>query len=31
VTTLRAGFPEAKLDELAPQLLFLSPGPCSLD
>jgi anthranilate synthase len=27
VTTVRHGFPEELLDELAPQLVFLSPGP----
>ena len=27
VTTLRAGFPYAMLDELAPDLVVLSPGP----
>ncbi len=27
VTTLRSGFPAAKLDELAPDLVVLSPGP----
>ena len=27
VTTLRAGFPYATLDELAPDLVVLSPGP----
>ena len=27
VTTLRAGFPPARLDELAPDLVVLSPGP----
>jgi anthranilate synthase len=27
VTTLRAGFPAARLDELAPDLVVLSPGP----
>ena len=27
VTTLRAGFPVALLDELAPDLVVLSPGP----
>lgn len=29
VVTLRAGFSEAKLDEVNPQLVFLSPGPGS--
>ena len=29
VVTLRAGFSEAQLDEVNPQLIFLSPGPGS--